>query len=733
VSSVLLADTSKELTDIEFERITAVGFPGIALIFALQSWFSEPKTQPWQYTYVAGLLLGIITSLVIRRTKFSKLAYYPITFYMLLAPIFLHSPTMTPWMSLGLLTFAISVYWGAIFKMRYLVPQIALLTAIQLWLIYRNLPSFTDTRDMKLLYTYFSTIYIVGIAIPLNLVRERYRLATKSVDEEIETALSKILSEMKRISRVNRQDYRNLKLHGTTLNTLLFFQNQGKLKNNKSKIEKLLAKEISELELLSKDSQNDTKIELKKIFENRTQTRVKVGSLKISGEFKTRRTQEIFIEIIREMMLNLEKHNNSTVVKISISISANDSFKLVLSDNSSYENLGSEIEKARGSISLARLLDLVNASLSVKSGLGKGLTYEVLGDPELTFTNPERLVRDLRSAALTQFAIDIVKIGIVLGIFNLLGYVFLNLKTLNFLLIASVTAIMFAYAFKYSNQKVLFALTASLPLVLFPIASINVTDYSGVSYFPTLFNLVLSACFMVTLELKGILLRWLPLLIFSIEMLWLPSVLPENSRDILAGSTPAIPLITLFAVVVLRLRKRVAEGDLFQLKTVFQDQQNVKQIENWIDEEYLELLQDLTKFSEILKDSNLSEKQIDHLLKVQIQRIRSLLICSEHIESELVRNIYSRLKSRYKRGLEARLSLNGENFFQLDEQFDFEKEFTQIAACIGEYSFDLTLLKTDRLAMDLAFKKLPKSNEIRLKRTLKNLESEVAYTFSVRK
>jgi hypothetical protein len=732
VNSSSVSDTSKELTDIEFEKITAVGFPGIALIFALQSWFSERHFENWQALYILGLAIGILLSFPIRRTRLVKLAYYPITFYMLLAPLFIKSPTMTPWMSLGLLTFAISVYWSAIFSMRILVPQIVLLTTLQLWLVHKDLPSITDTRDMRLLHTYFSTIYVVGIAIALNLVRQRYVRATREIDEKIEVTLGQILSEMKRVSKVNRQDYRNLKLHGTTLNTLLFFRNQGKLKKNKADLSRLLKNEIAQLETLTKDTQIPMLEALQMVINNRSQSRVKVNSIKVSGEFKTRRTHEIIEEIVREMLLNLEKHTNASAVEITLNISHDERFKIELSDNSSFDDTEDSIQRAKRSASLSRLLSLVNATLIVrKRNRGLGLTYEVNGDPELSLTNPEKIVRDLRSAALTQFAIDIVKIGIFFGILDLIGYVFLNIKPLNFIAIATVTAIMFAYAFRFSNSNWLFYLTAILPLFLFPIAAYNVKSYSEVSYFPTLFNLVLSACFLVTLEMKGNILRWIPLVIFTNEAILIPNYLPDNSRDIFAGSTPAIPLITIFAIVVIRLRRKVAAEDLQQLRIVFEDKENILKMEKWLDEEYFDLLRDLGNFERILEQKNLTEGEIAHELNLRIQYIRSLLICSEHIESGLVRDLFKRLKNRYSRGLETRISLNGENFFQYDELIDFEKEFNEIAKHVQDLPFDLNLVRTDKLNMEFHFPELDRSREKKLKSVFKELNSKVNYLISV--
>ena len=229
MSKTITGDTSKELTDLEFERITGIAFPGLALIFGLQSWFSEKVHQSWQFKYLAGLAIGVGISFFIRKTSWSKIAYFPLILFMLFVPLALHSPSMDPWMSLGLLTFAVNAYLGAISELRIVLPQMIFVTIVQIWLVLQNLPSFTDNRDMNLLHTYFSTTYTLGIGVAVYLLRTRYVTATKAVDEKIDDTLTSIMSEMKRLSRINRQDYRNLKLHGTTLNTLIFFKNNGRI------------------------------------------------------------------------------------------------------------------------------------------------------------------------------------------------------------------------------------------------------------------------------------------------------------------------------------------------------------------------------------------------------------------------------------------------------------------------------------------------------------------------
>lgn|GEM_PF-3430817 len=726
------SDTSKELTDIEFEQITGIAFPGLALIFSLQSWFSEKTPHTWQVIYIAGLALGVGITFLLRRSSKPVFAHFPLIIYMILAPLTLHSPTMTPWMSLGLLTFAISCYLSAVFELKVLIPLLLLLTGIQIWLVLQDLPTFTDNRDMNLLHTYFSTTYTFGVGLAVYITRTRYVFATKAVDDKIEGALSSILAEMKRLSRINREDYRNLKLHGTTLNTLIYFKNAGNLRKSKGKLAETLNSEIFELTSLANNSHGSLKKDLEVALKRRTRNRLQIGSLLVEGEFESKRSHDAVLEIIREVVLNLEKHTLANWASISITIDDEDAFTIQISEDSPHDNLEVQLDSAVGSNSLRRILPLVNASLQVTHNKkGFGFTYTITGKSDQSRTNPEKVVLKLRNAALNQFAIDVIKIGIFFALVDLIGYVFLNMNQIIFCVIAITDALLFAYAFRYKDNKILFTVSSFMALTLFPIASINVTKYSQVSFFPTLFNLVLASAFLVVIEVQNKILRWIPLIVFSLEAVLIPKLLPLNSQDIFAGSTPAIPLITIFALSIIRIRQRVAKEDTEQIRRVFENQESIRGMEDWLDREYIDLLSDLKLFAEQILISKFSEKELDHLLNLRIQYIRTFLICSEHIESTLVRDLFERAKSRYHRGLETRISLNGENFFQYDEEFDFESEFAELAKHVGDMPLELTLVLTDKLNIELKFAKLLPQKKARLTKTIKSLDSKVNYLVSV--
>jgi hypothetical protein len=725
-------DTSKELTDLEFERITGIAFPGLAIIFGAQSWFSEKNHQNWQIWYLLGLALGVSIYLILRQTTWSSVSYFPLIVFMLMAPVNLNSPTMSPWMSLGLLTFAISAYLSAIGDIRIVIPELIILTITQIWLIRKNLPAFTDNRDMSLLHTYFSTTYTFGIGIAIYLIRLRYVEGTRAADEKIESALSNIMVEMKRLARINRQDQRNLKLHGTTLNTLLFFKNKGNLLKSRFELANLLDHELSELSSLTSQSHRSLREDLELYLQNRTQNRVQIKNLKIRGAFKGRRTHETVLELVREVLLNLEKHTNATSTAIYIDISDDDSFEIRISEDSTSRDTDDSISKALGSQSLNRILSLVNASLSLTPNRNRsGLTYQFSGSSDVSRANPEKIVLNLRNAALNKFAIDIIKVGIIFALIDLCGYVFLDLRPLVFIMISLADALIFAYAFRFNTNRPLFFISNILTLLLLPLAALNVTNFSQVAFFPTLFNLILSSTFLVALESKSRVLRWVPLFLFTLEAIFIPYFLPNDSRDIFAGSTPAIPLITLFAIAVIRLRQKVAAQDTEQIRRVFDNQENVRRMEQWVDEEYRELVESLKDFSVTLKSGKFSEAQLQKSLSIQIQSIRSLLICSEHVESELVRNLYRRLKFRYQRGLDTRISLNGQNFFQFDDQFDFKREFDEIAKYVNDLPFELNLLLTDELTIELKIKKMNPPRKSKLNKTIKKFDSKVNYLISV--
>jgi hypothetical protein len=187
------------------------------------------------------------------------------------------------------------------------------------------------------------------------------------IDGEIREETLRIIGRFQRISKVNRSDFRNLKLHSTILNTLIHYRNTGDLKANSQNLARDLDREIMELKNLQVPADLTLGELLDRIIKNRLGQRIDIEDVSILGSFKNTQIQENFIEIVRELLLNIEKHTAASNAKIEIDIKDDDKFILKVRENSPERLSEIEIlrliEQAHSSKSLQRLIDIFDGEL----------------------------------------------------------------------------------------------------------------------------------------------------------------------------------------------------------------------------------------------------------------------------------------------------------------------------------------------------------------------------------
>jgi len=194
-------------------------------------------------------------------------------------------------------------------------------------------------------------------------------------------------------------------------------------------------------------------------------------------------------------------------------------------------------------------------------------------------------------------------------------------------------------------------------------------------------------------------LRWVPIVIISIELLILPQSYPSDCQNIFLGTIPAIPLVIAFALVLGSLRKRLYKQDSEQITSAFVDESNVRKYEDALEYEYKAIISELEDFGQELP--TLSDSALSIGIENSIQKIRAFLVCSEQFESEIVRQLYIFVIARLRDGVPTRLNILGEFFYQLDQGAPINDLLTKLSRILGEIPCEISLVKLSMLTIDV--------------------------------
>jgi hypothetical protein len=89
-------------------------------------------------------------------------------------------------------------------------------------------------------------------------------------------------------------------------------------------------------------------------------------------------------------------------------------------------------------------------------------------------------------------------------------------------------------------------------------------------------------------------------------------------------------------------------------------------------------------------------------IDLEIQRIRAFLICSEQYESQVVKDFYRFAISRLDDGKSTRISLMGDNFFELDNTAGVSEILDVIDSALDIQPAEVSLLHLDEFMIDIA-------------------------------
>jgi hypothetical protein len=693
-----------ELAQIEFRRLSTVAWLSIALLSIGQALTTQNPITSWQIYYVAGVVVTVVVSILIQVFAAYESSYVPLMVYLLVAPIVLGTAPENAWTSYGVLTIFTNLYIATIYRRNVAIALMLGVTIFQVWVISLDLSSISDLADMRLLNTYFSSLWTMGTGVAFIIIRTRYLEASDKIEAEIVRLKERISARFQAISLQNRDDYRNLKLHGTILNTLIFAKNNPEFVRNRQNLVDSIDKELSDLQTKRTDLKEDLKKTLEELLNRRTLKRIRVSKIEVSGRISDASIENNVLEIIREILLNLEKHTTVAEVQVLLHIGIDGDILLRISESAHFDvsskNLEARISDALQSESLKRLLAITPSQLAINTTPdGFGLVYTVTNLEATDRAGDPREIYRLRNSNLIEFAENIGRATAIFGLLFLPGYFLLGIEQ-NILILLTLHALLVAYnVIKKSASKGWLSISTFFSLALPVVISQNFEGCSNISYLPWLLNIVMMNALIFATEIRNKYLRWVPIVIISIELFILPQSYPSDCQNIFLGSIPAIPLVIAFALVLGSLRKRLYKQDSEQITSAFVDESNVRKYEDALEYEYKAIISELEDFGQELR--TLSDSALSIRIENSIQKIRAFLVCSEQFESEIVRQLYIFVIARLRDGVPTRLNILGEFFYQLDQGAPINDLLTKLSRILGAIPCEISLVKLSMLTIDI--------------------------------
>ena len=724
-----------EQAQAEFIGVSTFAVSALVLIQIFQALFAEPQLESWQVTYVAGIAGTFLFSLALRRILDFGAFLYPVFLYMIIAPVIIGDQASEPWMSIGLVTITANIYFGAFESWIFGLSSMIVVTILQEWVLLQRPASVADLADMNLLGGYFSVTWTLGIGIAAIIIRRNYIKVLESVDSEIREETLRIIGRLQRITKINRSDFRNLKLHSTTLNTLIYYRNQGQIGANSPKLADDLSREIIELKELQIPTDVSLEELLNRVVVNRIGNRILISEMIVLGDFENTQIRNNFVEIFREILLNIEKHTSASEAQIQIQIEEDDKFVFKIIENSPKDLEPSELNKliegARSSKSLQRLIEIFDCQLDLEllDGSSK-LEHTISGGFRELELNSDKSILGIRIRGIDDFALGFARTTYLFGLLYIPGYFFLDIQNSALIPIIIHSILANLIAFKYKDSKVLLFILTAISIVMFPLLSNNVSVCQDTVYFPWLYNVILANTFIVAFTVKNTLLRWLPLVFLTLETLLLPRTFPDGCQNIFVGSLPGIPIIATFAIALILVKKRAVKEDLRSIKKVYGDRKNVISIDKELESEYQKVLESLEYFRDLIRSSKKGDSELIEEIELEIQRIRAYLFASEQFESKFIRDIYKYLSSKYAERKLVRLLISGKNFFQFDEEIDSSTEISKWDIVFKEDITEINVISGDQLIVNFRIPSLSQEKVGEITKALNTNLTPVSYSIS---
>jgi len=675
----------RELALVTIDQITVATLGILALLFNLQAFFSDNPTSSWKFVFAFLSASCWLQGTWQVRSSGSQYAFVPLLLVFLVTPLASEPWVTHSWTSYGLIVVTATVYSSA-FPSRFLSFAVLLICLLlQATSAELNFRGITDKSDISYSGTYFSSSWVLLVGIMLFIIRRQYLNYCDEIDVQLVQLEEQARARSRNIRLLNSQDFQNLKLHGTVLNTLLVIQGNLETQVNNDQALALLSKEIDDL--------SGSELSLRSLLQERIvrefqrnavrNTEVKLNEFSLPTFDSSIELQ--LIEVCREMLVNFNRHTPATKVEITGTDLHDGNCQLVFSENSpevmkdQWDH--AELISAMKSKTMDRLIRGINGDWKVELK-GNQLVHTVTFANTPFAQDPAVEIKKMRGASFDLIRGSFPLISILYGLIILPAVFYWNHFTLtNFTLFGSIVAAGIAFTLKTKNRiRVPLALIASiLGLLVLPLAERHIKICADLKTMPWIFNGLIAPILLVSVLTNKAYLKWLPLVIFTLEAFLSVKIFPEPCHQILQGSTPGLFLIGTSALLIGSARTRAKNRD--DLASLGARNQGIAfdLLDVQLADTREKLLKNLRELSIQLASNQKASQDLLLLVTLEVQKIRAFLLCSEYFELDAMRYLNKSITDRIDAGQATKLTLSNPEVFE-----DFDEELVQIFGIIFE-------------------------------------------------
>ena len=363
--SQLLA-SEREMFNERTNKLIRIGSVVTSDYFVLQLYLGSGTIKPITHLMaVTTLIISAISYLLANKFNYNWIVLF--TFLpILLVPIYVDPYVESGWISYGLII-AIFVITASSIESEVFALTLVIFGVICQYVVAKlNLTGVIDNQDILLLNSYFSSTWLLICGIILIIIRRSYLKFCDQIDEQLFRVEEELQEEAKSLSQLNLKDHRNIVIHGTVLNTLISFNQIFDRPKSQQSLSTQLTQDLGKIESI--DSANRNPITVQELLSKNLSSYGLNLTYEISSNIRIQTDLiENLIEIIREIVLNTQKHTDSKKVLIAIN-QYSDLLQIQISEIFATRIIPAAASKkltgARTSLTLDRLVKATSAQIT---------------------------------------------------------------------------------------------------------------------------------------------------------------------------------------------------------------------------------------------------------------------------------------------------------------------------------------------------------------------------------
>jgi hypothetical protein len=699
-SSQLLA-SEREMFNERSNKLIRNGSVVTSVYFVIQLYLGSGTIKPITHLMaLTTLLINAISYLLANKFNYNWIVLF--TFLpILMVPIYIDPYVEKGWISYGLII-AVFVITASSIENEVFALTLVIFGVISQYVVARlNLIGVIDNQDILLLNSYFSSAWLLICGISLILIRRSYLKFCDQIDEQLFKIEEELQEEAKSLSQLNLKDHRNIVIHGTVLNTLISYNQVFYRPKSQQNLSTQLTQDIGKIESI--DFANRNPITIQELLSKNLSSYGLNLTYEISSNLRIETSfVENLIEIIREIVLNTKKHSDSKNIVIAIN-QFGDLLQIQISEifatRITPAAASRKIVGARTSLTLDRLVKATSAQITFDTpATSDRLVYNIEISTHVNRFQVLKNISQFRKQSLTRYVQALCAVSLFYSFLALTGFVLLGVPSyinIAILAISILMAIELNLPRKTQWRPITFQLIA---LTIIPMTLIGNEECANLLFTPWLFNAIFGSVLFAIFSIKNPILKWLPGIIFVFESLSTRFLYPQQCQTLLDGSTPGFVFIIVFALLLGRARRRNLGLDNRLEQSLKTQTESTVQTSTLVDGKRAELLTELEKFIRKLNAQSFDEKQLKSEIDIWIQKLRAFLICSEHYNSAVIRQIYDFMQQRLQKNRKTRISIyTGE----LLSSYDFDLDLlNQMDVQSGDSEVELILSESDKLALE---------------------------------